>query len=118
VRLAGRHVVVSGAARGIGRAIARRLADDGARLTLLDVDADGVAATAEALGSGRGVPCDIRDRAQVDAAVDAAASAEGPSRGRQTGSRSSSRPTSRARTGACARPSGTSRPPTSRGTSS
>jgi NAD(P)-dependent dehydrogenase (short-subunit alcohol dehydrogenase family) len=37
-RLEGKHVVVTGAGTGIGRAIARRLADEGARLTLLARD--------------------------------------------------------------------------------
>jgi NAD(P)-dependent dehydrogenase (short-subunit alcohol dehydrogenase family) len=35
-RLAGKHVAVTGAARGIGLAIAERIASEGARLTLLD----------------------------------------------------------------------------------
>ena len=37
-RFAGKHVAVTGAARGIGLAIAERLASEGARLTLLDRD--------------------------------------------------------------------------------
>ena len=37
-RFEGKHVAVTGAARGIGRAIAERLASEGARLTLLDRD--------------------------------------------------------------------------------
>lgn len=45
---AGKRVLVTGAASGIGRAVALRLAGDGAELFLTDVNADGLAATAEA----------------------------------------------------------------------
>lgn len=44
--------VVTGAARGIGRAIAERLAADGWRLALVDRDADGLAAVVAALAEG------------------------------------------------------------------
>lgn len=44
-RFSGRSVVVTGAASGIGAATALRLADEGARLTLGDVDAEGLANT-------------------------------------------------------------------------
>ncbi len=45
---AGKRVLVTGAASGIGRAVALRLAGEGAELFLTDVNADGLAATAEA----------------------------------------------------------------------
>jgi 2,3-dihydroxy-2,3-dihydro-p-cumate dehydrogenase len=48
--LAGRTAVVTGAARGIGRAIAERLQAEGAALLLADMDAAGLAETAGALG--------------------------------------------------------------------
>jgi NAD(P)-dependent dehydrogenase (short-subunit alcohol dehydrogenase family) len=67
VRLEGKHAVVTGAGTGIGRAIAQRLAAEGARLTLLARDesrlhgvVDGAAVRA----------CDIRDPEQVRAAID------------------------------------------------
>jgi NAD(P)-dependent dehydrogenase (short-subunit alcohol dehydrogenase family) len=49
-RLAGRTALVTGAARGIGRAVAARLAAEGARVTACDVQADRLAATAAELG--------------------------------------------------------------------
>lgn len=48
-RLEGQAAIVTGAAQGIGRAVAERLADEGARLVLVDADADLVATTAAAL---------------------------------------------------------------------
>jgi NAD(P)-dependent dehydrogenase (short-subunit alcohol dehydrogenase family) len=48
--LAGRHAIVSGSARGIGRAVAARFVSEGADVLALDVDADAGAATAAELG--------------------------------------------------------------------
>jgi NAD(P)-dependent dehydrogenase (short-subunit alcohol dehydrogenase family) len=74
----GRHVVVTGAGRGIGKAIAQRLARDGATLSLLARAVEALEQTAEEIGGAfvRGV--DIRDGAQVEAAFRAAADANGP----------------------------------------
>lgn len=47
--LSGRHALVTGGGGGLGRAIARRLATDGARLTLADVSADAAEEVASAL---------------------------------------------------------------------
>ena len=49
-RLAGRAAVVSGGASGIGRATCRRLAQEGARVAVADVDEDGGASVAAELG--------------------------------------------------------------------
>lgn len=75
----GRHVVVTGAGTGIGRAIALRLAGDGAAVTLSSIAPAELEETA-ALVEGRShvAPCDIRDRAAVDEAFAAAAAALGP----------------------------------------
>jgi len=55
--LTGQSILITGAGRGLGKAMAAKLADCGARLALLDVDADSVRGTAEALAI-RGVQVD------------------------------------------------------------
>ena len=50
-RLAGRRVLITGAARGIGAAIAENFAAEGAKLALLDREGDQCRATAERLGA-------------------------------------------------------------------
>lgn len=61
-----RRAVVTGGAQGIGRAIAQRLAADGARVAVLDMDE---AAAREALVGDRhlGLACNVADSASVDA---------------------------------------------------
>lgn len=65
-RLAGKRAVVTGAAQGIGAAIARRLAAEGAVVALFDLDAAKAGAVLDAPHIG--VACDIADTASVDAA--------------------------------------------------
>jgi NAD(P)-dependent dehydrogenase (short-subunit alcohol dehydrogenase family) len=74
--LAGRRVLITGAARGIGAALAERLHQRGARLALAGLEEDLLAATAARVDAPWW-PCDVTDRAQVDTAVDAAAEALG-----------------------------------------
>ena len=63
---AGRVAVVTGAGSGIGRALARRLVADGAKLAISDVDVDGLAETAALIGAKvRTDRLDVTDRASV-----------------------------------------------------
>ena len=75
--LAGRRVLITGAARGIGAALAERLHVRGARLALVGIEDDLMAATAERCGGAHWEPCDVADRAQVERAVANAAGALG-----------------------------------------
>jgi 3-oxoacyl-[acyl-carrier protein] reductase len=70
-RYAGRVAVITGAARGIGAGTAKRFADEGASVAVLDLDEETAAATAAGLGAEKaiGVGCDVADAASVDAAV-------------------------------------------------
>ena len=71
---AGRIALVTGAASGIGKAIATRLAAEGACVAIADLDLDKAQATAAELGgpdTAIGVAADVTDPAQVQTAVDA-----------------------------------------------
>ena len=50
MELGGRHIVVTGGASGIGRACALRFADEGAKVTVADLDLDGATRTADEIG--------------------------------------------------------------------
>jgi NAD(P)-dependent dehydrogenase (short-subunit alcohol dehydrogenase family) len=77
--MAQRHVVVTGAGTGIGRAVARRVAHDGASVTLLGLERGPLESVAGGLEATSHVAvCDIRDRKGVDEAVARGAEALGP----------------------------------------
>jgi meso-butanediol dehydrogenase/(S,S)-butanediol dehydrogenase/diacetyl reductase len=67
-RFQDKRVFVTGAAQGIGRAIAAAFLDEGARVCLTDLNGDGVAATARELaddGRATAMQLDVRDRSGV-----------------------------------------------------
>ena len=75
----GKVVVVTGAASGLGRALAARFAAAGARVALLDRDAVAVEAAAAEIGaSALGLPCDVSDAGQCESALARACAALGP----------------------------------------
>ena len=78
--LQGRHALVTGAARGIGAAIARVLAADGARLTLLGRSRETLQRLADTLPGGPHgvVVADVSDASQVQAAFADARVQRGP----------------------------------------
>ena len=65
----GKVVVVTGAARGIGREVARRLSADGFAVAVWDIDEAAAQAAAEEFG-GLGVGCDVSEFAAVCGAAD------------------------------------------------
>jgi pyridoxal 4-dehydrogenase len=69
MRLQGRTAIVTGAAQGIGRAIADKLAEEGATVVVADINGDGGEAAAEALG-GTAVRADISQEADAQRIVD------------------------------------------------
>src|SRR5689334_13126391 len=65
-RLAGKVTIVTGAGSGIGRATAIRFAEEGARVTCVDIDEEAVRATAEGIGDAAfAVAADVSDAEQV-----------------------------------------------------
>ena len=67
MRLKGKRALVTGAARGIGLAIARAYAAEGADVTIGDIEDAGEAAAAF---DGRAIHLDVTDQASIDAAMD------------------------------------------------
>jgi 3-oxoacyl-[acyl-carrier protein] reductase len=69
VRLEGRVAAVTGGGAGIGEAICRRLAAEGATVAALDIARDRAQRTIDAIGGGLALAADVSDSAAVDAAV-------------------------------------------------
>ena len=77
MKLEGRHVVVTGGANGIGAAMARRFANEGARVVVADLEEAPLMRVAAETG-GLGVPTDVRHEHQIAALVAAAEDHYGP----------------------------------------
>ncbi|MDB5396884.1 MAG: family oxidoreductase [Rhodospirillales bacterium] len=79
--LNGKVAVIAGAATGIGKATALKLAEEGVSLTLGDTNVAGIEAVAQQINAAGGkavaIPCDISDDAEVKALVDLAVKAYG-----------------------------------------
>ena len=76
MRIEGSSALVVGGASGLGEATARRLHEQGASVTIADVNVEKGTALAEELGI-EFVPCDVREESQVQEAVERAAAAGG-----------------------------------------
>ena len=75
----GQAAIVTGGASGLGAACARTLAASGAKVAILDVNADAAAEVAIDI-NGIAIGCDVSDSAAAEAAVKAAAADHGPAR--------------------------------------
>ena len=79
MRLDGKTAIVTGAASGFGREIARRFAREGAKVAIADLNADGAVAVADELGNaGLAVTCDVSKAEDIEATVAATIDAFGP----------------------------------------
>ena len=76
--LQGKVVLVTGAGRGMGKAIAERLATEGARVAVTDVDEKSALETAAALDDAAGLRLDITDADEVARGVEEIVAALGP----------------------------------------
>ncbi len=74
MRLRGRVAVVTGGASGFGRGIVERFIEEGARVGILDINAQGAEELAAQLGDrAMAAPCDVSRAAEVEAAIGAVA---------------------------------------------
>ncbi len=75
--LQGRHAVITGGASGIGRAVAHRFAEEGARVTVADLNGDGAQAVAGEIG-GLGVRADVGREEEIAGLIGASEREHGP----------------------------------------
>lgn len=81
--VAGQAVLVTGAANGIGYAIARAMAAGGAHVTLCDIDGDAIEAAVSSVKNAhpnadvRGIRCDVREPEALDVVIGEIAAREG-----------------------------------------
>lgn len=68
MKLKDKVVVITGGASGIGRAVAKQFASEGARIAIGDLSADGAKTVAETVG-GIGVECDVRSEDDIQALI-------------------------------------------------
>ena len=68
--LQGKTAIVTGAAQGIGFAIARHLSEAGANVVVSDLNEAAAKEAAEQLANATAIACDVRDEEQVQSLVD------------------------------------------------
>jgi NAD(P)-dependent dehydrogenase (short-subunit alcohol dehydrogenase family) len=79
MQVSGQSILVAGGGSGIGAANARHLAGLGAKVAILDLNAENARAVAAEIG-GLACPCDIADALSAETAIAAARAAHGPAR--------------------------------------
>jgi NAD(P)-dependent dehydrogenase (short-subunit alcohol dehydrogenase family) len=77
MELNGKHAVITGAASGIGAALARAFAGEEAKVVVADLDHEGAAAVAEEIG-GRAIRTDVASQHEIEALVEEAEREGGP----------------------------------------
>lgn len=78
MRLTHKRTIVTGAASGFGRAIARRYAAEGAKVAVADINGEGAQTVTDEIGAAAiALNCDVSKRADIDTTVEAAIDAFG-----------------------------------------